>query len=115
MFPPVVTVLAWSIAASLATAFAFAMSTMGRISIATLVLPGVSTIAAIFGSAAGVVLWPYMFWCLKGRNPVPTVLVLIALAVIVVSVITVFSPRIGLVSSLAFWLVALFVVRTWLP
>lgn len=113
MIPPAVTVLAWSVASSLATAFAFAMSTNGRISLATLALPGVSYITAIFGSVAGVALWPYMFWCLRGRNPSPTLLVLIVLAVVVVSVITVLSPRIGLVSSLAYWLVSLFVVRVY--
>ena len=105
------TVLIWSMACSLATAFAFAMSTGGRVNPATLALPAVSTIAALFGGTAGLVLWPYMYWSLKGRSPFPTVLILTAIAAVVVSSSTVISPRIGLIASVIYWTLSLLVVR----
>jgi len=106
-------ILGWSLASSFATAFAFAISTSGKISVSTLCLPGVATIATIFGGVAGVVLCPYMYWCLKGRNQIDIVLTLILVAIVLVSVITVASPRVGLIASFVYWALALFTVRIW--
>jgi hypothetical protein len=111
MFIRVIILLAWSLAASLATAFAFAMSTDGRVNPATLALPGVSFVATVFGTVAGILLWPYMCLCLKKSNIVPTVFVLIVIAIVVVSSITAINPCFGLISSVIYWILSLQIVR----
>lgn len=111
MFTRSLVVLAWSIAASLSTAFAFAISTSGKISFSTLTLPGVAVIAAMFGGFASVVLWPYMYWCLKDRQIAFPVVILVVLSILVVSCCTLVSPRVGLVSAVVYWIISLMVVR----
>lgn len=113
MFAKVLIIFGWSLVSSLATVFAFAMSISGKVNGATLFLPAVASIATIFGGVAGVILCPYMYWCLRGRNVVCVILMLIIVAIILVSLITIISPRAGLIGSVVYWSLSLLAVRLW--
>jgi len=62
------TVLLFSLLGGLLTAYAYAVTVEGHVEPGILSAPAVFKVATIFGSCAGLIMAPLVLFCMKGKN-----------------------------------------------
>ena len=104
-------ILAWSILGGLFIAYSFSVTVDKRVKFDILTRPAVFPIATIFGIASGVIISPVVFICLRNKNlliAVPVIVVLVSVLTACLNVIA--APKVGLPGS---FILALIILLAW--
>ena len=88
------------------TSLALAATTGGQFEPSTLALPAVTEIALIFGSLAGILLSPLLYWAFRNRNVFAAIPMSFLVAVGTIA-LSYYDPRVGFIGAFVLWIALL--------
>ncbi len=109
------TMIGFSLLGCFITIFAFAASSSGQFRLNTLTLPGVIQTASLYAVVCGILLWPLMYWCLKGKNLLIILPIIYVLAFLVTVLLTILDPKVGFIGAFAYWVLILVIIKYFVP